>query len=868
VESRLAIATGDAPIAAVPHRYQPLVPAALAFLVGILIGEYVGGGMLLWCAAAVAAAVAWAILSRLGVRQGRLLLALLVLVAAAGAARYRAAVDPPLHDVARLAAAGQRLVVLEGIVVRSARQSSPPDDVFLPTVPYYTRSTLRLDAERVEVDGRWTEAGGRVETVVRQAIADAGPRQPDLGDRVRVVGVLLPLGEPVNPGAFDVAAYQRSQGVRAHLRTDHWEAIRVVKPAADPVRWAVGAVGRWAVERLDRLPTEEGRAMAAAMLFGRRDLLDLDSGQSRGQNIEHAFLATGTVHFMAVSGFNVVLVVAPILILLRVFGLGLRATAMVVAAAVLGFVLMTEMEPPVLRAAIFVWVICLGWLLGREPMNLNTLAAGVLVVLLVRPGDLFSLSFQLSILAVLGIMYLAGRIEGAAIRHFWPLGPPPDHSIWYSRFMFKQILSGTLIVSIAATVAVVPLVASKFHIVAWLAPIATTILFPLVLALTISGMVLVAFGWIAPSVADLLAIVPDAIGRAIAVVVQTLAAVPGVYFYVGDFSLGWLVVTYGLLAAWIWRERLGLSRRRLAMAALAAAAMFLWTGAHRPPDTVRATFISVGSGNANLLEFPDGRCILYDAGSALSHVRAAETATAPALWSRGVSRLDAIFLSHPHFDHFKDILPLVERFGVRRVFVPPTFMRSRLRSDNTVVEALLERGVRVEFFSAGDRLGGLRGADLVAVWPRGPRSQTRAINDGSLALVVSQGPRRLLLTGDIELAAIATLLEAEPDLRADAMLWPHHGHNPEAVGRLAAAVGARTLVVSAGRPVLALPDPPWLVQEGARCYRTGEAGAVTLELRPEGVWVETFLSRPQAAADVPEHAEDDPDAAGDAPPGA
>jgi competence protein ComEC len=608
--------------------------------------------------------------------------------------------------------------------------------------------------------------------------------------------------------------------------------------------------------------------MAAAMLFGRRELLDVDTGQSRGQNIEHAFLATGTVHFMAVSGFNVMLVVAPILILLRAFGLGLRATAMVVAAAVLAFVLMTEMEPPVLRAAILVWVICLGWLLGREPMNLNTLAAGAFVVLLVRPADLFSPSFQLSFLAVLGMMYLVGRIEGTAVRLFWPLGPPPEPLTWYSRFTFKHILSGTLIISFAATVAVVPLVASKFHIVGWLAPIASTILLPLVFALTVSGMVLVAFGWIAPPVADLLAIVPDAIGHAIAWVVKTLAGVPGAYFYVGEISPAHLVVIYGLLAAWIWREQLGLSRRRLALAALAAAAMFLWTGAHRPPDAVRATFLAVGSGNANLLEFPDGRCILYDAGSALSHVRAAETVTAPALWSRGVSRLDAIFISHPHFDHFKDILPIVERFGVRRVFVPPTFMRARLRSDDNVVKALLERGVRVEFFSAGDRLGGLRGADLVAVWPRGPRSQTRAINDGSLVLLVSSGERRLLLTGDIEPAAIAALLEAEPDLRADAMLWPHHGHDPDAVGGFARATGAKVLVISAGRPVTPVPNPPWLAEQGIARYHTGEAGAVTLELRPEGVCVETFLSRPQAAADVPEHAEDDPDAPGDAPPGA
>ena len=841
------------------RRYEPLVPAALAFIVGIIIGEYLGGGMLLWCAVAAAAAAAWAVLFRLGVRDRRLLLALLVLVSAAGAARYRAAVDPPPHDLAGLAAGGPRLVVLEGVVVRSARQSSPPADVFLPTVPYYTRSTLRLDAERAQVDGRWTDAGGRVEAVVREALPEGDAAAPCLGDRVQVTGILLPIGPPVNPGAFDVAAYQRSQGVRARLRTDHWEAIRVVKPAADPVRWAVGAVGRWAVERLNRLPTEEGRAMAAAMLFGRRELLDVDTGQSRGQTIEHAFLATGTVHYMAVSGFNVMLVVAPILIFLRAFGLGLRATAVVVAAAVLGFVLMTEMEPPVLRAAILVWVICLGWILGREPMNLNTLAAGVLLVLLVRPGDLFSASFQLSFLAVLGMMYMAGRIEGTAVRHLWPLGPPPERPTWYGRFLLKHLVNGTLIIGVAATVATIPLIAYKFHGVGWLSPIATTILLPLVFALTVSGMVLVAFGWIALPVADLLAIAPDAIGHAITWVVKTLAGVPGAYFYVGEVTLAHLLVFYGLLAAWVWRERLGIERRHLALAVMAAAAVFLWTGAHRPPDAVRATFIAVGSGNTNLLEFPDGRCILYDAGSALSHVRAAETATAPALWSRGVSRLDAIFVSHPHFDHFKDILPIVERFGVRRVFVPPTFMRSRLRSDDDVVKALLERGVLVEFFSAGDRLAGLRGADLVAVWPRGPRSETRAINDGSLVILVSQGARRLLLTGDLEPASIRALLEAEPDLRADAMLWPHHGHDPDAVGGFARATGAKVLVISSGRPVLAFSDPPWLAEQGIARYHTGEVGAVTLDLMPDGIRAETFLSRPQAPGDVAEDAEADPD---------
>jgi competence protein ComEC len=850
------------------RRYEPLVPVAAAFIVGILLGEYAAGPMLVWCGAAIAAATVWALLYLRGVHERWLLAPLVVLVAAGGAARYRASVDPAPDDVARLAEGGRRMVTVEGTVVRSVRQFSPPDDVFLPgraEVPLRlgsgpsppgdgspplsamnVRCTFTVDCSRVFVDGRWVPASGGVTVAVRRAVAPDGPAL-HLGDRVHVSGVLAPFGPPANPGAFDIAAYLRRQGIRASVQAGYWEAVRVVETASDPVRWLIGRMQRWAVACLDGLPTAEGRAVAAAIVFGRRDLLDFDAGQFRGQDIERAFLATGTTHMLAVSGFNVGLVAGSVLILLRFIGVGLRATAVIVAAAVLAFVLMTELEPPVLRAAILLWVLCVGWFVGREAFGVNSLAAAVLLVLAARPGDLFTTSFQLSFVAVLGMMFLARRIEYLLfgrleviqrLRH-----PRRGTGFWY-----RGLLRGALMVSLAATAASVPLIAHRFHFLAWTAPLTTTVLCPMVLALTVAGMALVALGWIHAWVYGPLAIATDALGRAVAATVETLAEVPCGYFYVGSASLGWVLAAYVLLGAFAWRERLGLSGRRVAIGLLAAAGIFVWTGGHGAPAHPRVSFFAVGNGNTNLVELPNGRNILYDAGSSVSRVRAGEAALAPALWACGVDRLDAVFLSHPHFDHFKDILPLVDRFGVRQVFVPPTFLRTRLQSDNSLVEALVARGVRVEMFGAGDRLSGTGAVDVTAVWPRGQRSQTRAVNDGSLVLAVAEGDRRLLLTGDLEPAGMAALMEAEPDLRAEAMLWPHHGHTPEAVGRLAAGIGAKVLVASASaayasqtRSVLRAPGP-------VVSYCTGEVGAVTLELRPEGLYVKTFVSPPGAIA--------------------
>lgn len=851
--------------------YQPLVPAAAAFIAGILAGEYAGGGMAAWCAAVLVAAAAWLVLHRRGAAEKTLLAVLLVVLAAAGAARYRAAVDPPPHDVARFAAGGPRLVTLEGIVIRSPRQTLPPGDVFLPSAPkpapvedsigrgaaaaspVFVRSTLALDSTRIMADGRWFPAAGEVRVTVREALPPGGRAPVDLGDRVRILGALVLLGEPGNPGSFDMAAYMRRQGVRASLGTGHWEAVQVVEPAADRLRWAVGAMRRWTLSRLEVLPSPEGKAVAAAMLFGWRDLMDFDSGQVRGDDIERAFVATGTVHFMAVSGFNVALVAAPVLLLLRLLGVGRRISAAIVFTVILAFVLVTELEPPVLRAAILVWVVCLGWVVGRYAITLNTIAAGALLVLAARPGDLFTTSFQLSFLAVLGMLFLAGRIERAVVGRFTyvlsPGDPAAPRGLWY-----RTVVQGTLLVSVAATMMTVPVIAYRFHLVGWLAPIASTLLVALVLALTVGGMALVALGWLAPWLGGVLAALVDGLGRTIAGVVLAMARTPGAYFYVPEISGAWLLVIYGLLAAWVWRRRLGVARRRLAAAALAAAAVFVWTTGHRAPDGVRATFLAVGSGATVLVELPGGRCLLYDAGSSLSHARAGESITAPALWSRGISRVDAIFLSHAHFDHFKDLLPLVDRFGVRRVFVPPTFMRTRLQCDKAVVEALAARGVRVEFFGAGDRLAGTGEAEVQALWPRGTRSMVKAINDGSLVLAVSGGGRRLLLMGDLGPAAIDAFLAAETQPWADAMLWPHHGHDPEAVARLARAAGAKALVVSSSRPFRPFERPAWLKELGAACYHTGEDGAVTIDLRPDGVRAATFCDTP-APAEIAEESD-------------
>jgi len=794
--------------------------------------------MLVWCAGAIASAAVWGALFFLRARGNVLLIPLLILVACAGAARYRATVDPSPNDVARLVDSVPRVVTLDGTVVRSPRIVPPPRDVFLPYAPYYERMSLALQTEWATVGEQRVPVHGRVWVTARGVSGLDQPGFPHLGDRVEVVGFLAPFHEPANPGGFDYGRYMRRQGIRALVTTKQAEAIRVVKPAADRVRWVLGAIRTSAVKRLEHLPSAEGRAVVSAIMLGRKDLLDDYIPGTEGVT-EEDFIKSGAAHFLAVSGLHVGMVGGMVLLLLRAAGAGRKATALLVAVVVLQYALMTELRPSVVRAAVFVWILCLGWAAGRQRLFWNSLAAAAIIVLAWRPGDLFSFGFILSFGILSGLMFLCRRIEAAVLRRDAEAEALSEPSAGLTRF-WRRLVRPTISISIAAAAISLPLVASRFHMVAWLSPLTSVLLTLPVMALLGSGMVLVLVGSVSAPLAALVAYVPAAFAWLIGRIVGAVAHVPGGHFYLAEFSWPWLVMVYGLLAAWIWRERLGIPRRRLAIAALAATAVFLWTTGHRAPAQTRATFLAVGSGNTNLVELPNGRNFLYDAGSALSYMRAGEGTTAPALWSRRIGRVDAVFISHPHFDHFKDILPIVKRFGVRRVFVPPTFMRKRLTVDDAVVEGLRALGVRVEFFGAGDRLAGTGDTAVRAIWPRGSASQTREINDGSLVLDIEEGGRRLLLTGDIEATGIDALLASEPNLKADAMLWPHHGSDPDAAGRLARAAGAKVLVVSCGLVRAQEKDPPWVAEQDIECRRTGRDGAVTVMLDADGPTVETF----------------------------
>src|SRR5439155_1048667 len=149
-------------------------------------------------------------------------------------------------------------------------------------------------------------------------------------------------------------------------------------------------------------------ALLAGLLLGERTALppELDEG----------FRLAGVYHVLAVSGFNVALLAAAVLVLCRLARVGRRASAVAAIVVVVGFAAVVGPEPSVLRAVVMAVLVLAALLLEREASVTNSLALAALTILAVRPGDLLDPGFQLSFAATAGIVAAPmprGMIAGA-----------------------------------------------------------------------------------------------------------------------------------------------------------------------------------------------------------------------------------------------------------------------------------------------------------------------------------------------------------------------------------------------------------------------------------------------------------------------
>jgi competence protein ComEC len=265
------------------------------------------------------------------------------------------------------------------------------------------------------------------------------------GDKISFKGKIL---EPKEFPDFNYKNYLSRFGIDAVVYYPNPEVI--ASGEGNKIKAALLTVKQKFTENLSQILPEPQNAFAAALLVGNKRAIP--------EWLTNAFNITGTSHVVAISGFNITIIVSTLDLILSRFGR--RATFLVNLPLILGFVILTGASASVVRASIVVGLVLLAKNIGRLYHPTNALALCAAVMLIINPKLLlFDVGFQLSFLALAGIVYISPIIN--PFFHRWP-----------------KVLREAIVATISAQIFALPVLLFNFDQLSLVSPLANLLVLP------------------------------------------------------------------------------------------------------------------------------------------------------------------------------------------------------------------------------------------------------------------------------------------------------------------------------------------------------------------------------------------------------
>lgn len=621
-----------------------------------------------------------------------------------------------------------------------------------------------------------------------------------------------------NPGEFDYSRYLGEKGISGIVTTYDADNFKIINKKTKFFTNQIFQIRKSIYSAILNLQNDETASLLKSLLLADRTDIDFET--------KTEFINSGVIHVLAVSGLHTGFIILFLLLFFGRFNIYFRSFSAILG--ILVFMCIAGLPVSVIRASVMAIVIIVALMLNRTTNLFNSLALAALIILIVNPDEIYSPGFQLSFSAVLSIGVI------------FPLFRNSIKKLNIKNKFLKYFIL-LFAVSLSAEIGTLPVTVTYFRKLSLIAPFTNLVVIPLIGLILLIAIGTLLMNTVFPFIAGIYAAANDFFAYVLFKFIKIGGNLEYSFIWIRNYLLYDALVFYSFLIFLIYFfTKFKSIPAKLSLLILVSANFFIYSTMNDKELLHKNTFylfmIDVGQGDSFLLQTPDGKTALIDAGSVSNYFDTGDYVLIPLLNYLGIDKIDYGFISHLDLDHYGGFVSLIHNKRIGKIIKPQ--IDSTDVYDQKFEKYLNDNNIPFSYYKKD--ITKFKNARIYSLYNNLDNNYSKNERSGILKIVY--GRNSFLFTGDAESTREKILLNVYKSfLKSDVLKIGHHGSSSGTSVNFLKMVNPEISLISAGiQNKFGHPSQKILRRlrsTKSKVYRTDELGAVLLKSTGDSIYV-------------------------------